>query len=149
MDTTLNFNQMQSRTDRTLGVVLWTQTAKNWIVGIFWFAVLDQFVKSLVKSLSHRDRLNALTDEQAHMLAGNIENVLRPLKRVLDINGLCLLKRRAIFRPLIESLEIHTEDLVDIAEDLRLSCNREFTGLVADCVNSVSSAHPAATVGRM
>ena len=149
MHTTLTFDQMERSADRTLAVVLWAKHVKHVTEGVVLFAILNQLLRSLVQSLSADDKLNSLSEPQVKELTSRLREIHEGLLQVLEHNAMCLLKRKALFKGSIVSIEESTEDLSDIIENLVLSCNSDFRAIVADAVQSISSAHSAEPVGRM
>ncbi len=149
MTTSLTFDQMERSADRTLAVVLWAKHVKHITEGVFLFAILNQLLRSLVRSLSADDKLNSLSEDQVKELTSTLREIHDGLLQVLDHNAMCLLKRKVLFKASIASIEESAEDLSDIIENLVLSCNPDFRAIVADCVQSISSAQSAEPVGRM
>jgi hypothetical protein len=148
MHTTLTFDQMERSADRTLAVVLWAKHVKNIAEGTVLFAALHQLLRSLVRSLSKDEKLNALSDEQARELAASLTQLYTHLADMLGHNGLVLMRRNSLFRGSIDGIEKNAEELFDIIQDLKLSCNPDFRAIVAECVTNVS-AHSVDHVGRM
>jgi hypothetical protein len=93
--------------------------------------------------------LNSLSDEQVKELTLTLAEIHEQLVCVLDHNAMCFLKRMALFKRPINGIENSAENLYDIIQDLKLSCNQDFRAIVADCVQSVTAAHSADHVGRM
>ena len=149
MHTTLTFDQMERSADRTLAVVLWAKHAKNIAEGTVLFAALHRLLRSLVRGLSRDEKLNSLSDKEANELAANLTELYDHLASMLDHNGLTLMRRNSLFRGSIDGIERSAEDLCDIIQDLKLSCNQDFRAIVADCVTSLSSAHSVEPVGSM
>jgi hypothetical protein len=149
MHTTLTFDQMERSADRTLAVVLWAKHVKNIAEGTVLFAAVHQLLRSLVRSLSKDEKLNALSDEQAKELAANLTDLYEHLAGMLDHNGIDLMRRNSLFRGSIDGIEKSAEDLFDIIQDLKLSCNPDFRAIVAECVTSISSTHSVDQVGHM
>ncbi len=149
MHTTMTFDQMERSADRTLAVVLWAKHVKNIAEGTVLFAATNALLRSLVRSLSRDEKLNSLSDKQAKELAASLTELYDHLASMLDQNGIVLMRRNSLFRGSIDGIEQSAEDLCDIIQDLKLSYNQDFRAIVADCVTSLSSAHPVEPVGRM
>jgi signal transduction histidine kinase len=145
----ITFDQMERSADRALAVVLWAKHVKNVAEGTVLFVALNKLLHSLVHSLSRNEKLNSLSDEQAKELATSLTDLYDHLASMLDQNGLILMRRNSLFKGSIDGIEQSAEDLRDIIHDLKLSYNQDFRAIVADCVTSISSAHPVEPVGRM
>ncbi len=145
---TITFDQMERSADRTLAVVLWVKHVKNVAIAALWFAVLNQALRSFVKSLSGDEKLNSLSNEQVKELTAKIQEIHEHLKNILDNNAMCFIRRTPLLKSRIDGLEENVEDLSDIIENLLVAYNPEFRALVADCVQKVS-AHSAEPLAHM
>ena len=145
---TITFDQMERRADRTLAVVLWAKHAKSVAFTALWFSVLNRLVQSLVKSHSS-ERLNLLSDHQVKELTVRLQEIRENLVNILDHGNLCLMRRNPLLRRRIEELEESIEDLSDVIENLLLSSNSDFRAIVADCVHTIASTRSAETIGHM
>lgn len=144
----ITFDQIERNADRTLAIVLLAKQAKNYATGLVLFAALHQLLRSLIRSLSN-EKMNSLSDEQAKELTATLQQIHAQLVGIIDHDSTCSLKRKSLFKPLIDGIEENTEDLCDIIEDLVLSCNQNFRTIVSDCVQSIVSVHSAEPVGRV
>jgi len=149
MTASITFDQMERNADRTLAVVLWAKHVKNIVLAALWFAVLNQALRSLVKSLSGSGKLNSLSDDQVKELTAKLQEIHEHARNILDHDAICFIRRTPLLKSRINRLEENVEDISDVIENLILSCNPEFRALVADCVQKVSSAHSAEPVAHM
>lgn len=149
MSTALTFDQMERRAETTLGVALWAKNAKNNAVAAMWLAVLDQAVKGLVKLVSSKDKLVALSDQQALELAKKLQNVNYQLDFLFHRNRVKELRNNILFSGSLNGLESSAEDLGDIIEDLMLSCDPRFRSTLKDCIQALPLARSADLVGSM
>ena len=149
MHTTLTFDQMKGKAERTLGIVLWAKNVRNVIAGAALMAGLSQALKMLVVSLSRDQRLATLTDDQARELAGKLRELHSNLDFVLHRNKIVQCKKSIVFGPFVRGIEESTADLADIIEDLLLSCDKDFRTMISDCVMALPLGSPAELVGRV
>jgi len=148
MSATLTFDQMERDADRTLAVVLWAKYVKNMALAAGGMAILDQLVKSLVKSLSHSDKLASLSDEQAVDLAKKLQELHSQIVFLLRRNIVVQWRTKMLFSGSLNGLAASADDLSDIFEDLVLSCNPEFRSMLTECVRALPS-RSVELVGRM
>ena len=148
MDSTLTFDQMERNADRTLAFVLWAKYVKNMALASGGMALLDQLVKSLVRSLSHSDELASLSDEQAAELAKKLRELHSQIDFLLRRNIVVQWRTKMLFARSLNGLAASAEDLSDIVEDLLLSCNPGFRSVITECVKALPS-RSVELVGRM
>ncbi len=149
MGTALTFDEMESKADRTLAVVLWAKNVKNMFMAAGWMALLDQTIKGLVQMLSHDNRLAGLSDEQAVELVKKLQELHSQLDFMLRRNTTIQWRTKMLFATSLEGIEGSTEDLADIIEDLILSCNPEFRAVLVECVKGLPSIHSAELIGSL
>lgn len=145
----LTFDQMESKAERTLAVVLWVKHAKHTWSCFFYTVIVSEAVKSLVKELSADEKLNSLNDAQAKELAEKLQAVHARLAVLMSDWRIERLRKHWPLSSAINVLGENTEDLGDIIEDLVLSYNKEFRSALSECVLGITATHPAETVGRM
>jgi hypothetical protein len=150
MHTTLTFDQMERRADRTLAVVLWAKNVKSTVLAAMWMAVLDQAVKALVRSFARNgDKVASLSDDQAKEIAKRFQAINSQLDFLLHRGTVMQRRSSFLFSASINGIEGSVEDLADIIEDLILSCNPKFRSLLVECVGALASTHSAEPVGRV
>src|SRR5580658_7265238 len=84
MHTTVTFDQMERRAERTLGVALWAKHVKNVAEGTVLFAGLHTLLRSLVRSLSKDEKLNSLSDKELVELTASLTELHDHLASMLD-----------------------------------------------------------------
>ncbi len=148
MSATLTFDQMERSADRTLAFVLWAKYVKNMVLAAGGLALLDRLLKSFVRDLSHDSTLASLSDEQAAEFAKKLQELHSQMDFILQRNTVVQWREHMLFAHSLDGLVSSTEDLGDIIEDLRLSCNPDFRSMIGDCVKALPS-RTAEFVGHM
>jgi hypothetical protein len=144
----ITFDQMEREADRTFALALWAKHASVFGKVVMLLTLVSWALRGLVRSLSP-DKLNSLATEHALELTKRLQEtheVMTQLSRMTDIHRL---SERPVIGPLLRSVQDSTENLGDIIEDLLLSENEEFRGLVGSSVQILSQHSPVETIGRM
>lgn len=153
MHTTLTFDRVERRADRTLAIVLLARRASNMMSLVVWFAVLNSCLKSLLKSLATDKELGSISDTQAEELNKTLQEIYSMLERILRRKCVIEWQRIPVLGTSIRHAEDHAEDLGDIIEDLAFSGNQDFRSMIAECAKSIraadTKAHSAELIGRM
>lgn len=141
------FDQM-GKAEKTLAVVLWAKNAKNVALAAVYMAVLHQTLTALVRSLGNEDELACLSDEQATELATKLQEVHSQLDFLLHRPAFKQFQNKFFFKASYEGIEEGTVDLVDVIEDLLLSCNKDFRAILGECVQALPN-QSAGLIARM
>jgi hypothetical protein len=145
---TMTFNQMETRAERTLALVLWAKHAHRVVKGAMLVTLVSRAVRGLVNSLTP-ERLESLTQKQTIELTKRLQEVHEALVELCRAAEKVNLSQHPIWRSPIRSVEESTEDLGDIIEDLVLSENEQFRQMIADCAQPRPQTVTAGTLGRM
>jgi hypothetical protein len=146
------FEDIESSAGRTYGIAVFITYATTGAKAIFAFVgivYLAGRLRKLVRLISPR-LIERLSKEEAEELSALIQKLHQQLITMLQIpkhGELEACEKIPLLRRSILSIKDSTEDLSDILDDLALSHDEEFKGLLSEAINDLKSKrHPLETM---